>query len=164
MALRIIITALASYFLGNHNGAICISLMLSVSGQKRFQMILSPMMAMLSFVMVKFLGTPDSNPVDLWWLWEGLSFLPLGVIFMNGNDTASMKSRAVTGGDWDGVGDFASGGFGVDASLGGGTSTASGLDDWGGASVGSWDVKPAGKKRAGKKSAGNQSSGSDFGW
>ena len=28
MALRIIITALASYFLGNHNGAICISLML----------------------------------------------------------------------------------------------------------------------------------------
>ena len=28
MVLRIIITALASYFLGNHNGAICISLML----------------------------------------------------------------------------------------------------------------------------------------
>jgi len=142
---------------------ICISLMLSVSGQKRFQMILSPLMAALSFVMVKFLGTPDSNPVDLWWLWEGLSFLPLGLIFMNGNDTASMKSRAVTGGEWDSVGGFA-GGFGADAGFDGGTSASSGLDDWGSASVDSWDVKPSGKKSKGKKAKGNQSSGSDFGW
>lgn len=143
---------------------ICISLMLSVSGQKRFQMILSPLMAALSFVMVKFLGTPDSNPVDLWWLWEGLSFLPLGLIFMNGNDTASMKSRAATGGEWDSVGGFAGADLGADGSFGGGTSAATGLDAWGGVSADSWNAMPSGKKSAGKKSKGKQASGSDFGW
>ena len=64
---------------------VCISIMLSRQGQKRFQMILSPLMGIVSFVMLKLLGTPEANPFGVWWLWEGVSFLPMGLIFMCSN-------------------------------------------------------------------------------
>lgn len=77
-----------------------LSIMLSVSGQKRAQMIISPLMGILCFVMVKLLGTPENNPVNMWWLWEGLSFLPLGVIFMTGNDNISGPVTPINSNDW----------------------------------------------------------------
>lgn len=124
---------------------ICISIMLSVSGQKRFQMLLSPLMAVISFVMVKFLGTPDWNPVGMWWLWEGLSFLPLGLIFMNANDVASMASRVGPTSEWGNAGGFSGvSGSKSDASAG----------EWGVASSADpWNV-----------GSGNKSSGSDINW
>ena len=110
---------------------ICMSIMLSVARQKRVQMIISPVMAILSFVMVKLLGTPADNPVGLWWLWEGLSFLPLGVIFMtsNGNTTAAPVNASAGG--W--------GDSGANMDLFGGNSDPNaGLGEWGEGTADPW--------------------------
>lgn len=80
---------------------ICISIMLSRQGQKRIQVFISPAMAILSFVLLKLLGSPSSNPLGVWWLWEGLSFLPMGLIFMsrNGGSSRPAFNPAMAGGD-----------------------------------------------------------------
>lgn len=103
---------------------VCLSIMLSVTGQKRAQMIISPVMAVLCFLMVKFIGTPDHNPVGLWWLWEGLSFLPLGVIFMTSNDAVSTAVQPQVSSGW-GMDGASSDLFGDNAN------PDAGLGDWG---------------------------------
>lgn len=59
---------------------IALWLMLSVRGQFRFQVILSPLMALASFALLKF------APLDLFehqqWLLEGAAFTLLGIVFM----------------------------------------------------------------------------------
>ena len=112
---------------------ICLSIMLSVARQKRVQMIISPVMAILSFAMVKLMGTPESNPVGLWWLWEGLSFLPLGVIFMTSNGNTSAPARQSTGGDWG-----MSGGANTDL-FGGNSDPNAGLGEWGEGTSDPWN-------------------------
>lgn len=78
---------------------VCLSLMLSRVGQKRVQMVLSPLMGLAAFAMVKLLGTTENNPVGLWWLWEGLSFLPLGIVVMRSNkDLPTSQAPAEKGG------------------------------------------------------------------
>ncbi|MGN1019302.1 MAG: vWA domain-containing protein [Aristaeellaceae bacterium] len=58
-------------------------LMLSVKGQFRFQVILSPLMALAAFAMLKF--APLSIFNDQQWLLEGAAFTLLGVVFMRRN-------------------------------------------------------------------------------
>ncbi len=58
-----------------------LSLMLSVSGQKRWQLLISPIMAVLAWGVLKMVGLSSaSNPN--WWLVEGGAFSLLGVVFM----------------------------------------------------------------------------------
>jgi len=118
---------------------ICISIMLSTVGQKRFQMILSPLMGALSFVLVKLIGTPDSNPLGLWWLWEGLSFLPLGLIFMKKN---IIQKQSFTGGSE--------------------TAPSQPMDSWGG-SFGTGGSSSFGNNFGGTSSSSSFSSGSSWG-
>ena len=63
---------------------ICISLMLSVKGQFRIQNILSPLMGILAFVLLKFIW--DNNDIaTTWWLKEGAAFSLLGIVVMKRN-------------------------------------------------------------------------------
>lgn len=120
---------------------ICLSIMLSVTGQKRAQVLISPLMAILSFAMVKLLGTPEANPVGMWWLWEGLSFLPLGVIFMtsNGNISTPVRRTAV-GNDW-GMGGGASNDL-----FGGNADPNAGLGEWGEGTSDPWGTSSSSSK------------------
>ena len=62
---------------------ICLSLMFSVSGQFRAQYLISPLMGVLSFVLLKFVM--DISDMSTWWIKEGLAFSLLGVVFMTKN-------------------------------------------------------------------------------
>ena len=70
---------------------ICLMMMFSVTGQKRFQPIISVLMAVIAFVLLKVLG-PGVGPVESnprlhipQWLLEGISFSLLGIVFMRKN-------------------------------------------------------------------------------
>ena len=63
---------------------VCISLMLSLKGQFRIQYIISPLMGLLAFVLLKFIW--DNNDImTTWWLKEGIAFSLLGIVLMNRN-------------------------------------------------------------------------------
>ena len=63
---------------------ICISLMLSVHGQFRFQYIISPLMGALAFALLKFIWNND-DIATTWWIKEGIAFSLLGIVLMNRN-------------------------------------------------------------------------------
>lgn len=58
-------------------------LMLSVHGQLRAQMIISPVMGMLGFLLLKYAGFHAG--MNDWWIIEGAAFTLLGVVFMTQN-------------------------------------------------------------------------------
>ena len=58
-----------------------LSLMLSVSGQFRFQLILSPLMGIAAFFLLKM----TSGMIQPHWIAEGLAFSLLGIVFMRRN-------------------------------------------------------------------------------
>ena len=62
---------------------ICLSLMLSTAGQFRAQYIISPLMGVLAFVLLKLVWKTDD--LSRWWIAEGICFSLLGVVFMKKN-------------------------------------------------------------------------------
>ena len=66
-------------------------LMLSVHGQKRFQAILSPVMAILAFVLLKIIPKPEGVPQ---WILEGTAFSLLGLVFMMRNYGPGQAEKA----------------------------------------------------------------------
>lgn len=58
-------------------------LMLSVHGQLRMQMIISPVMGILGLILLKYVGF--NAEMAGWWVIEGLAFTLLGVVFMTQN-------------------------------------------------------------------------------
>lgn len=63
---------------------VCLSLMLSVRGQFRAQYIISPLMGVLAFVLLKLIWSFAADPGS-WWVKEGLCFSLLGVVLMMRN-------------------------------------------------------------------------------
>ena len=121
---------------------VCLSIMLSRQGQKRFQAILSPLMAVVSFVMLKLIVSPDSFPDGAWWAWEGMSFLPLGVIFMKTSDLSSAPYTPAAQDIWGG--NELPGGADDWGTGSGGNSGSSGGFDFGGGSDGGFDLNASG--------------------
>lgn len=66
-------------------------LLLSVSGQKRIQVILSPLLAVAAFLVLKVLPIGDNVPQ---WVVEGAAFSLLGIVFMNRNSGFGAKRGA----------------------------------------------------------------------
>ncbi len=62
---------------------ICLSLMMSVAGQFRVQYIITPIMGVLAFVLLKYVA--NTEKMSDWWIWEGLSFSLLGIVIMTKN-------------------------------------------------------------------------------
>lgn len=73
-------------------------LLLSVRGQKRFQVILSMIMAVLAFVILKVI--PLSDP-GLQWIREGTAFSLFGVVFMCRNYASGNRPAPASGGPAD---------------------------------------------------------------
>lgn len=65
-------------------------LLLSVQGQKRFQVILSPLLAVVSFLLLKVVPLKDIVPQ---WILEGAAFSLLGLVFMKRNYSAGSQKR-----------------------------------------------------------------------
>ena len=87
---------------------ICISLMLSLKGQFRIQYVLSPVMGVLAFALLKFIW--DNNDIaTTWWIKEGLAFSLLGIVVMRKNRRSGGAGRIPAGApaagaasdDWD---------------------------------------------------------------
>lgn len=70
-------------------------LMLSVRGQFRVQIILSPLMGVLALVLLKFLGFDAEAP--WWWMVEGAAFSLLGLVFMTKNRVGVAHVNTVRG-------------------------------------------------------------------
>ena len=66
-------------------------LLLSVRGQKRFQVILSPLMAVLAYLILKALPLGDSFPQ---WIREGTAFSLFGIVFMCRNFAPGSRGKA----------------------------------------------------------------------
>ncbi len=64
---------------------VCLSLMLSVQGQLRAQMLLSPLMGLLAFLLIKVITPAGEGSFII----EGLALSLLGVVFMTRNNGAS---------------------------------------------------------------------------
>lgn len=88
---------------------VCLSLMLSLRGQFRAQYLISPLMGVLAFVLLKIVWQFMDDPSG-WWLKEGLSFSLLGLVLMMRNYGASSGRSPARGGSPSGSQDF--GGFG----------------------------------------------------
>ncbi len=63
---------------------ICLSLMLSVRGQFRLQYIISPVMGLLAFALLKYIWNND-DIATTWWIKEGVAFSLLGIVLMKRN-------------------------------------------------------------------------------
>lgn len=72
---------------------VCISLMLSVKGQFRFQFILSPLMGLLAFALLKFIWDND-DIATTWWIKEAAAFSLLGVVLMKRNRRSGAGSSS----------------------------------------------------------------------
>lgn len=68
-------------------------LLLSVTGQKRVQAIISPLLAIAAFLLVKIVPVGDTVPQ---WVLEGAAFSLLGIVFMKRN-SASYAKRTMAG-------------------------------------------------------------------
>ena len=82
---------------------LCLMIMLSVTGQKRIQPLISVLMAAAAFVLLKILG-PGVGPVEgspkldiPQWLLEGVSFSLLGIVFMKKNNQRSRPAGSGSG-------------------------------------------------------------------
>ena len=63
---------------------ICLSLMMSVTGQFRIQYFISPLMGVQAFVLLKLVWSQE-NMAETWWIKEGISFSLLGIVLMARN-------------------------------------------------------------------------------
>ncbi len=63
---------------------VCLSLMLSVRGQFRLQYVLSPLMGLLAFALLKYIWNND-DIATTWWIKEGIAFSLLGIVLMKRN-------------------------------------------------------------------------------
>jgi len=68
---------------------VSLTVMFSLQGQKRFQLILSPLMAILSFVILAFGHQTISVP----WIREGIAFSLLGIVIMRSNKGYGYRAR-----------------------------------------------------------------------
>ena len=98
MVITFIMLLLEGLFLG-----ICLSLMLSSAGQFRAQYIISPMMGLLAFVLLKLVWKTDD--LSNWWVAEGSCFSLLGIVFMKKNLFRKSSGSSAAGvntddGDW----------------------------------------------------------------
>ena len=83
---------------------LCLMAMLSVHGQKRIQPLISVLMAVAAFILLKILG-PGIGPVGEGnpklnvpqWLLEGVSFSLLGIVFMRKNNQKPAGCRPSSG-------------------------------------------------------------------
>ena len=75
---------------------VCLSLMLSVRGQFRAQYIISPLMGVIAFVLLKLIWSFEADP-GAWWVKEGLSFSLLGVVMMLRNHSSRTAYPAPSG-------------------------------------------------------------------
>ena len=101
--------ALCGAMLGLEGSVIGLGLMLllSVHGQKRFQAVLSPILGILAFLLLKILPRPEGIPQ---WILEGIAFSLFGLVFMrrnntgagkgSGGKTAAIKTAGVSADDW----------------------------------------------------------------
>lgn len=87
---RAIIITLIMMLLEGLSIGMALWLMLSVKGQFRFQVILSPLMSLASFALLKF--APLSLFDGQQWLLEGAAFTLLGVVFMRRNRVYGQKA------------------------------------------------------------------------
>lgn len=83
------VTGILLFLLGGLIG-FSLLIMLSVQGQKRFQMILSPVMALLSFLLLAF----GSGLIPTPWIREGIAFSLLGVVVMRKNNECGSSRHA----------------------------------------------------------------------
>lgn len=67
-------------------------LMLSVHGQFRAQAIISPLMGVAGFILLKYVGF--TAEMDSWWIVEGAAFTMLGVVFMTKNRLLAQDGHA----------------------------------------------------------------------
>ena len=65
-------------------------LLLSIHGQKRFQVILSPIMAVAAFLLLKIIPRPEGMEQ---WILEGIAFSMLSIVFMTKNYAAGSKRK-----------------------------------------------------------------------
>ena len=72
---------------------VCLSLMLSVSGQFRVQYLISPIMGFLAYMLLKEVFNYQQD-WSTWWIKEGLSFSLLGVVFMMRNHAPASSRRS----------------------------------------------------------------------
>ena len=81
---------------------LCLMLMLSVTGQKRIQPLISVCMAALAFILLKVLGPGEGPVLDHsrlnmpQWVLEGLAFSLLGIVFMTRNNPPHVRPFAPT--------------------------------------------------------------------
>ena len=87
----IIITCIMMILEGLSLG-ICLSLMYSSAGQFRAQYIISPLMGVLSFILLKFVMSTED--MSTWWVREGICFSLLGVVMMTKNRFIRGQSSA----------------------------------------------------------------------
>lgn len=70
-----------------------LTVMLSLQGQKRFQMVLSPLMAVLAFVILAF----GYRFIPVPWIREGVGFSLFGIVFMRRNREPGSRSARKEG-------------------------------------------------------------------
>lgn len=73
---------------------ICLSLMMSASGQFRAQYIISPLMGVLAFVLLKLVWSSDD--LSTWWIKEGICFSLLGLVIMMKNRVVGSSQSSVS--------------------------------------------------------------------
>lgn len=73
-----------------------LTIMFSLQGQKRFQMILSPLMAILAFLLLVF-GDRLIPAEENRWILEGIAFSLLGIVLMRSNSGTIQRAKGITG-------------------------------------------------------------------
>lgn len=71
--------------------------MLSVQGQKRFQVILSPLMAVCAFLLLMFGGRMFPDAENWSWIREGIAFSLLGIVIMRKNRSDGKPEKKTAG-------------------------------------------------------------------
>ncbi|MBR2661543.1 MAG: VWA domain-containing protein [Clostridia bacterium] len=69
---------------------ITLTVMFSLQGQKRFQLILSPIMALLAFAVLAF----GKEIIPVAWIREGIAFTLLGVVLMRKNRSSGFEAKS----------------------------------------------------------------------
>ncbi len=71
---------------------VSLTVMFSLQGQKRFQMVLSPVMALLAFAILAF----GKEVIPVPWIREGTAFSLLGIVLMRKNKDYDHKNNSMT--------------------------------------------------------------------
>ena len=85
------VTAILLLLLGILIG-VTLTVMFSVQGQRRFQLILSPVMAVIAFLLLAF----GKDLIPTAWIREGVAFSLLGLVFMKSNRGANGRPAVST--------------------------------------------------------------------